>query len=71
MIVNTNTLTAFYFPSYYYSPSSKPELLLKSCYNILQEYCRGRQSKVWSRLVDDLFASLKLDKADSMMQTDH
>ena len=26
--------------------------------------CRGRQRKVWSRLVTDLFASLKLHKAD-------
>ena len=25
---------------------------------------RGRQRKVWSRLVNDLFASLKLDKAN-------
>ena len=25
---------------------------------------RGRQRKVWSRLVDDLFLSLKLDKVN-------
>ena len=26
--------------------------------------CRGRQRKVWSKLVDNLFVALKLDKAN-------
>ena len=39
-----------------------PKMLVSQNRNV--KPCRGRQRKVWSRLVDDLFASLKLDKAD-------
>ena len=37
-------------------------LLFSQDWNI--KPCRGRQRKVWSRLVDDLFVALELDKAD-------
>ena len=39
-----------------------PKMLFSQDWNI--KLRRGRQTKVWSRLVDDLFVSLKLDKAN-------
>ena len=39
-----------------------PKMLFSQDWNIKPR--RGRQRKVWSRLVDDLFVALKLDKAD-------
>ena len=41
---------------------SYPKMLFSKNWNI--KSCRGRQRKVWSRLVDDLFVSLELDKAN-------
>ena len=41
-----------------------PKMLFSQDWNIKPH--RGRQRKVWSRLVDDLFLALKVDKADCL-----
>ena len=39
-----------------------PQKLFRQVWNI--KPCRGRQRKSWNRVVDDLFSSLDLDKAE-------
>ena len=39
-----------------------PKQLFNQEWNI--KPCRGRQRKVWSRMVDDIFKSLDIDKSE-------